>query len=267
MRNLKKFLAMALTVLMVVGSFGMVASANFDDVVDFQEAVNVMTDLGIACGYEDGTFGEADPVERQQIALWIAKIMTGKTDATYVANNFVDGTNYTAFVDVEDAEDLDVYTGAINYAANNGIIVGTTATTFEPTADVLLQDVFAMVVRMLGYGSTAMNNNYPYSFIDKAISLGLDAELGEDYIVDATATRGQTMQVLYNALTVAKSDGSTLGYDYFNVEKATVVITGTKALNVFTNAALVTKTVDDEDLYSKIGDEFMKLFTEEFEEE
>jgi len=115
-----------------------------------------------------------------------------------------------------------------------------------------------MVVRMLGYGSTAMNNNYPYSFIDKAISLGLDAELGEDYVNEANATRGQTMQILYNALTVAKSDGSTLGYDYFNVEKATVVITGNKSANLYTKNYSVTKLVEDVEFvsFSVLNDDF-----------
>ena len=181
------------------------------------------------------------------MALWIAKIMTGKVASDYVTNNFLGAVeNLTAFADLDE----DNYVGAINYASNNGIIVGTSATTFEPAEAIKLQDVFAMVVRMLGYGSTAMNNNYPWSFIDKAISLGLDADLPADYSNEAVASRGETMQILYNALTALKSDGSTLGYDFFGLEKATVVITGTANGNMYTGADLVTKTVDDEDYVS-----------------
>lgn len=244
MRNLKKILAMALTVLMVVGSFAMTATAAFDDVTDYQEAIEVMAVLGIAAGKSETEFAPDDDVTREEMALWIAKIMTGKVATDYVTNNFLGAVeNLTAFADLDE----DNYVGAINYAANNGIIVGTSATTFEPTEAIKIQDVFAMVVRMLGYGSTAMNNNYPWSFIDKAISLGLDADLPADYSNEAVASRGETMQILYNALTALKSDGSTLGYDFFGLEKATVVITGTSKGNMYTGAELVTKTVDDED--------------------
>lgn len=247
MRNLKKILAMALTVLMVVGSFAMTATAAFDDVTDYQEAIEVMAVLGIAAGKSETEFAPDDDVTREEMALWIAKIMTGKVATDYVTNNFLGAVeNLTAFADLDE----DNYVGAINYAANNGIIVGTSATTFEPTEAIKIQDVFAMVVRMLGYGSTAMNNNYPWSFIDKAISLGLDADLPADYSNEAVASRGETMQILYNALTALKSDGSTLGYDFFGLEKATVVITGTSEGNMYTGATVVTKTVDGEEYVS-----------------
>lgn len=244
MRNLKKFLAMALTVLMVVGSFSAFTTVNaFDDVTDYQEAIEVMSTLGILRGYDETNFGPDDDVTRWQMALLITKMMTGKVSTDYVETNLKSPVNLTAFTDIA-AEN---YIGSINYASNNGIVVGTSATTFEPKAGIMIQDVFTMVVRMLGYGSTAMNNNYPWSFIDKAISLGLDEDLPADYSNEAVASRGETAQILYNALTAVKSDGSTLGIDFFNLQKATVVITGTKAGNMYTGAEVINKTVADED--------------------
>lgn len=244
MRNLKRFLAMALTVLMVVGSFSAMSVSAFDDVTDYQEAIDVMAALGILCGTEEDKFEPDENIARWQMALIITKMMTGKIDAAYVEANFNTTLNSTVYTDLNEGQ----YMGATAYAANNGIVVGTSATTFEPEESIMIQDVFTMVVRMLGYGSTAMNANYPWSFIDKAISLDLDAGLPADYANEKAATRGETAQILYNALTAVKADGSTLGYDFFGLEKATVIITGTKDGNMFNSkAAVVTKTVDGVD--------------------
>lgn len=242
MRNLKKFLAMALTVLMIVGSFSaLTANAAFDDVTDYQEAIDVMNTLGIIKGYDEKTFGPDDDVTRWQMALLITKMMTGKVSDEYVETNLKNPENFTAFTDIT----ADNYIGAISYANNNGIVKGYSETKYGPKDGIMIQDVFTMVVRMLGYGSTAMDNNYPWSFIDKAISLGLDDGLPADYSNEATATRGEVAQILFNALTAVKADASSLGADFFNLQKATVVITGTKKGNMYNSAAVVTKTTPD----------------------
>lgn len=242
MRNLKKFLAMALTVLMVVGSFAALSvNAAFDDVTDYQEAIDVMNTLGIIKGYDEKTFGPDDDVTRWQMALLITKMMTGKVSDEYVETNLKNPENFTAFTDIT----ADNYIGAISYANNNGIVKGYSADKYGPKDGIMIQDVFTMVVRMLGYGSTAMDNNYPWSFIDKAISLGLDDGLPADYSNEATATRGEVAQILFNALTAVKADASSLGADFFNLQKATVVITGTKKGNMYNNAAVVTKVTPD----------------------
>ena len=74
MRNLKKFLALVLAVMM---TFSLMVTANAittdaavtdkDSITDeFKEAVAVLNGLGIITGYEDGTFRPEKPISRQE---------------------------------------------------------------------------------------------------------------------------------------------------------------------------------------------------------
>ena len=241
MGNLKRFLAMTLTMLMVVGCFAMSGSvAAFDDVVDYQEQINLMNQLRIIEGYNDDEFGPDDDVERWQMALLIAKIMTGKVDDAYV--NFGETQNNTAFEDIE----VEHFYGSISYGNENGIILGTSATTFEPTNGIMIQDVFTMVVRMLGYGSASMDANYPWSYVDKAIQLGLDKDLDESYNNEDVATRGQAAVILYNALFAKKADGTTYAASKFNLTMETIVLTGTSKANMFATGEKIDKKLADD---------------------
>ena len=242
MGNLKRFLAMTLTMLMVVGCFAMTGSvAAFDDVVDYQKQINLMSVLEIIKGYDDEgiEFGPQDDVERYQMAVMIAKIMTGKTDA-YVS--WYNTINNTDFVDVEQ----DHFFGSISYCNENGVVIGTSATTFEPAAGIMIQDVFTMVVRMLGYGSASMDANYPWSYVDKAIQLGLDADLDALYNIEDVATREQAAVILYNALFAKKADGTTYAASKFNLTIDTVVLTGTSKANMFASGDVEGKTLAKE---------------------
>jgi len=237
MRNLKRFLAMTLTMLMVVGCFAMTSAVSaFDDVVSSEKQINLMNLLGIIKGYNESEFGPDDDVERWHMALWIAKIMTGKDDA-YV--NWYNTANYTAFKDVE----VDHFLGSISYCNDNAVIIGTSPTTFEPAKGIMIQDVFTMAVRMLGYGSAAMNAQYPWSYVNKAIELGLDVGLAKDYNIESVATREQAAVILYNALFALKADGTTFATSKFRLQSATIVLTGTSRANMFATGETVGKTL------------------------
>ena len=228
MGNLKRFLAMTLTMLMVVGCFAASGSlAAFDDVVDYQQQINLMSVLKIIEGYSEDEFGPDNDVERWHMALWIAKIMTGKVEDAYV--NWYSTQNNTAFADLE----VDHFFGSVSYCNENGVVIGTSATTFEPAAGIMIQDVFTMVVRMLGYGSASMDSNYPWSYVDKAIQLGLDKDLAADYNNEDVATREQAAVILYNALFAKKADGTTYAASKFNLTMDTIVLTGTSKANMF----------------------------------
>ena len=241
MGNLKRFLAMTLTMLMVVGCFAMSGSvAAFDDVVDYQQQINLMTVLKIIEGYSADEFGPDNDVERWHMALWIAKIMTGKVEDAYV--NWYSTQNNTAFADIE----VDHFFGSISYCNENGVVIGTSATTFEPAKGIMIQDVFTMVVRMLGYGSASMDANYPWSYVDKAIQLGLDYDLAADYNNEDVATREQAAVILYNALFAKKADGTTYAASKFNLTMDTIVLTGTSKANMFSSGDVEAKKLAGE---------------------
>lgn len=235
MRTSKKFLAMILTILMVVGSFSAVLSSYaFDDVEDYQTQIALMNQLRIVEGKDETTFGYGEDVLRWHMALWIAKIMTGKVDDAYV--NWYETTNYTTFQDINP----DQFYGSISYGVENGIILGYSESEFGPEDGIKFQDAFTMVVRMLGYGSASMDANYPWSYVDKAIKLGLDDGLRADYNNEEKATREEIVVILYNALFAPRANGTTFGEAKFNLVMDTVVITGTTRGNMFTDAAMPT---------------------------
>ena len=74
-----------------------------------------------------------------------------------IANDNAGPINSTSFTDLYD----DTYSGAISWANASGFILGTSETTFEPTAGITLQDAMTMLVRALGHGSAQMNSGYP----------------------------------------------------------------------------------------------------------
>ncbi|MFA6947407.1 MAG: S-layer homology domain-containing protein [Eubacteriales bacterium] len=238
MRNLKKFLAMALTMLMVVSSFsGVLSSYAFDDVTDSADEINLMSSLHIIKGYEDGTFGPENDVLRYQMALMIAKIMTGKVDNEYV--NWGSTANYSTFTDIDDGD----FQGSVSYCNENGIVVGYDAATFGPDDGITVQQAFTMVVRMLGYGSASMDANYPWSYVDKAIELGLDNGLAADYNNEDTCNREQAAVILYNALFAKQAAGTTFATSMFNLTTSNVIVTGTNRGNMYKNGAFSTKLV------------------------
>jgi len=235
MRNLKRLLAMTLTVLMVVGCFAGTAFAeSYEDVYDYVDAIDTLSNLNVIKGYGDGTFGPDDSVARWHMTLWISKLETGKVSDDDLLTIWRAEENYTDFTDVV----VDQYIGAINYASDEGIVLGTSADTFDPTAGIMYQDALTMVVRALGYGSDAMNAGYPWKFINKANELGLTDGLTGIAYTDVL-TRAETAQILYNALFAVDADGATYAADVFNL--STIVLTGTNSYKIVDTESIVKK--------------------------
>jgi len=229
MRNLKKFLALALAMLMLVSCFSVAA---FDDVKDdskYAEAVSLLSDLQVIRGFSASEFKPEENVTRWQMALMIAKLATGKVEETDA--RWYDVTNSTPFQDLK----VDYYYGSIGYCFGNDIILGASDTAFEPERGIMFQEALAMAVRALGYASgddkAEMNAGYPWTFVNKAVALNLDENL-EDVNYEQTLTRAQTAQLLYNMLTAAKKTGTTFAKDAFNLTQATIVLTATNKVNV-----------------------------------
>ncbi len=195
MRNLKKFLALVLAMLMVVGATAVV-SADFTDVPADNAYVAAINDLavkGIVRGTSDTTFGPDADVQRYQMALFVARAATGEVgedaDSTLWANGIV------PFADVTD------YKGAIQYAFLNGIIKGRTETTFDPAGNIAYVDALTMAVRALGYTKL----EYPWGFYNKAVELGLTEGVAVDALY-TTLDRAETAQIIYNMIYAERAD-------------------------------------------------------------
>ena len=124
MRTLKKSLCLVLALVFVLGlcTFGTsAATAPYTDIakVNYGEAVEVLTGLGVIEGYPDGSFNPTANVTRAEAAAMIARMMLGRDKADRLPVGDV------KFSDVPETNWAAKY---IAFCANKGIIVGTTST-------------------------------------------------------------------------------------------------------------------------------------------
>lgn len=195
MRNLKKFLALVLAMLMVV-SASAVVSADFTDVAadsQYAEAINDLAVKGITAGTTATTFGPDEGVTRLQMALFVARACTGEVeDNTVWANGVVPFTDVTEFK------------GAVQYAFLNGIIAGRDDVTFDPKGGIAYQDALTMAVRALGYDLPA--SEYPLGFYKKAAALGLTDGINTVSELTETLNRAETAQIIFNMIYADRAD-------------------------------------------------------------
>lgn len=222
MRNFKKFLALVLAMMMVVGGMVTVSAAEEAAKVDYTAAAEALADLGIVKGTSDDVidFALEDKVVRYQMALLIARIMTGEVDDTYW-NKVVENT--TPF------DDVTKYYGAIAFVADNeivegkGWIAGIGDNCFDPEGAITYEQALTMAVRALGYKQLV----YPTGFVNTAKELGLTDGL-EELAGDTQLTRGQMFQIIYNLLFTAGKDGKDFAAKAFGLQTASYVVVATE---------------------------------------
>ena len=211
MRNLKKFLALALAVMMTL-SLMVTANAidtnaavtDKDSITDeFKEAVAVLNGLGIITGYEDGTFRPEKPITRQETTALVYRLHSG--DVKDTKNDlYSTADNIKQFTDVKADGGQKWSAGYIGYCANQGIIKGVSDTRFAPTHEVTGYQVLAMVLRAIGYGQ---NKEYEGSgwqtrVASSATNLGLLKNVtNTNYsaTLSAPATRELVAEIIFQA--------------------------------------------------------------------
>ena len=154
MRNLKKFLALVLAMmmafsLMITANASYTADSDFSDAEsltpEFREAVSVLEGLEVFEGYEDGTFKPKNNITRAEVATIVYRLATGDVKGTQ-ANLYKD---YATFSDVK----ADHWAaGYINYCANAEWISGYGNGKFGPNDQVTGYQAASMILRAVGYG-------------------------------------------------------------------------------------------------------------------
>lgn len=102
----------------------------------YYDAVLWAVDKGITAGIGDGKFGPEQTVTRGQTVTFLYRY----------AGQPASANNGTPFVDVPAGE---FYTAAVQWAVNNGITAGTTATTFEPLSNCTRAQIVTFLYRDL----------------------------------------------------------------------------------------------------------------------
>ncbi len=154
---MKKLLALFISLTIPLTAF-----ASYTDVWDghYKESIDNLSMYGIINGNGDGTFNPNGVITRSEFA----KI------ASIVSNADVSDDEACLFTDVAEGFWANGY---INCAAKNGLIIGYPDGTFHPYENLSYAQAVTVVLRLLGYGTEQLGNNYPGAYIKKAAELGL----------------------------------------------------------------------------------------------
>ena len=201
MRNLKKVLSLVLCVAMLLSVMVMGTGAAFSDEDEFspqyQEAAEVLTNLKVIQGYEDGSyFLPQRNITRAQVATMIYRAATGDVNDTQVGQ-------YVDYDQFNDVSATDWHAGYVNYCANAELIKGFTPDTFGPNKNVTGYQVLAMILRAVGYDQNDefTGSGWEIRTASIAESLGIldnvqDATLGQP------ATRELVAELIFQAMIV-----------------------------------------------------------------
>ena len=104
----------------------------------------------------------------------------------------------------------------ISFAHQNGLVDGTSVTTFEPERNVTNAEFIKMLVTLLGYKPMAERMGYPQGYVMTASQQGVTD--GMNLNLDADATRGDVVNMIANSLDVPMMVQSGFGaYEEYTV--------------------------------------------------
>ena len=174
----------------------MFAGAAYSDQADIQheDAVNMLTSLGVLGGYPDGTFRPDATITRAEMAKMIYTIRNGGDSNADQYKSLS-----TSFTDIDGhwAE------GYIKYCQTLGIISGKSATRFDPSGDVTVAETAKMALVMMGYNASANRANLVGSGWDsRTLALATDNGLMDSIYgaVNSAISRDEAAQMLYNTV-------------------------------------------------------------------
>ena len=179
---MKRIIALLTVILML---FSQIVSASG---IEESEAYMEITSLGIMQGDENGDLHLYDPLTRAEFAAVITRLM-GYDDSVGMGG-------YSLFDDVS-ADDW--FAGYVGLMYGFGIMNGVSETEFSPHTYVTYEQAMKTLVCALGYELAAERaGGYP----DGYLSYGTKLRLNEDVESFSDFTRGDIMQMCYNAMDV-----------------------------------------------------------------
>ena len=220
---MKKFLSLVLALVMTMSLVTVSAGAkdfSDDDSITYQEAVDVISEIGVVDGYTGGDFKPTDVLTRGAAAKIICNLVLGPTTASYL-------TADTA--PFKDVPVTNTFAGYITYCSQQGIINGYADGTFRPTGTLTGNAFMKMLLGALGYDSTIegyTGPNWTVNVIKQAAGIGLD-DGNDEFVGSKAVTREEAALYAFNMLqaVMVEYDAKTT----VNVNGATVTIAGDKA--------------------------------------
>ncbi len=232
---MKKILTLFISAIMLLSCVPCVCA--YSDTQD--QAVEVISGLGLMNGYEDGTFLPEDTMTRAEFAQVIANIYQSGSesdDSEWRDQFFKDENEETSLVTKFESEGVQRFSdvpsthwaySVINTVCDLGLMNGISDTEFDPESTITVDQAYKVVVCLLGYRPKALlKGGYPTGYRIVASDLGLTSGVKSS----GKITRGDVARIFYNALDVELlqlgSIGDSARYDTIEGETFT-----TKLLN------------------------------------
>ena len=220
---MKKFLSLVLALVMTMSLVTVSAGAvdfTDDSDIDYKEAVDVISALGIVDGYSDDSFRPDGSLTRGAAAKIICNLVLGPTTASALS---------ATTAPFRDVPTTNTFAGYITYCSQQGIISGYGDGTFRPSGTLTGNAFMKMLLGALGYDSGIegyTGANWTVNVIKQAVGIGLD-DGNDDFVGSRTVTRQEAALYAFNMIKadMVQYDAKTT----VNVNGATVTIAGDKA--------------------------------------
>ena len=215
---MKKFLSLVLSLTMMLSLVTVNSSAKeFTDNEDvtYQEAIAVISEIGVVNGYEDGSFKPQNGLTRGAAAKIICNLILGPTTASELH------ADARPFRDV--AADSE-FAGYIAYCAQQGIISGYADGTFRAGNPLTGYAFLKMLLGALGYDGANegyTGANWSINVAKQAIGIGLNEGLTGEFNGVDHVTREEAALYAFNTLKSTMVD-----YD----QKITTTINGVEVV-------------------------------------
>lgn len=198
MKNFRKVLALVLVVATLFSFVAMASAKSLADykdaeAVSYDEAVAVLSAIGILNGYEDDTFKPTAKIDRDEMAKMIAVM----ANAGYEVDELY--ASACKFADTKDTWAASY----VAYCAAAGIVDGRTETTFDPDAKVTGVETAKMLLVLLGFDGSKQGYtgaDWQVNVLRDAKVMGLLNNFAANYDITAEITREEAAQMMLNAL-------------------------------------------------------------------
>ena len=254
MRNLKKFLALVLAMMMAFSLMTTVSAQNVEFGADgskindaFIDDITVLAGMGVIKGVTANEFQPQAPVTRAEMAAIVYRLATGDANdrLTYA---------YAGYGDFTDVSSDKWYAGYVGYCANAGLIKGYGDGRFGPSNPVTGYEALVMLLRAMGYDQPDefSGSNWREHAASIATQRGLLAKVNTtryQNTLSQSATREFAAEVAFQAATKAMvqytaafgyqttgmsgvlkgEDNPTLGERWYGLTSLTGIIVGNQA--------------------------------------
>ena len=182
-----------------------------DEDQNYDEAIAVISEIGVVDGYEDGSFKPQGTLTRGAAAKIICNLILGPTTA---------GELHADTAPYKDVPTSNTFSGYIAYCAKEGIISGYADGTFRPSAGLTGYAFMKMLLGALGYDAENegyTGANWSINVAKQAIGIGLNNSLVDEFNGVDQVTREEAALYAFNTLKATMVD-----YD----QKITTTING-----------------------------------------